>query len=187
MRRINCTLLIAFLLAPLMFLGNPAYGMDISQMETIVANSRGSVDCTLARLQSVLVAGDRQTVQLTQQALDLAVANYAIASESLEKARAGETVSDSTMAACNDIADELGDACDRIADGSLAIAERFYNMASTKYDSLPPPSNPGKIPSGLADIRAQILAASSESAAILAGGRTPGRTDSLGSSRASEI
>ena len=187
MRRMNWALLIAFLLAPLMFSGNQAYGMDISQMETTVANSRGSVDCSLAQLQSALRAGDRQTVQLAQQALDLAIANYAIASESLEKARAGEAVSDSTMPACNDIADGLGKVCNWIAGGSLAIARTNYNIMSATYDSLPPPSNPGKIPNGLADIRALILTASTESAAILAGGSTPDRANSLGSSTATGI
>jgi hypothetical protein len=143
MRRIHSLLLVVFLLVPIMFLSNPAQAMPISQMETIVANARGAVDTALAQLQSALITGDLQTVQLAQQALDLAISNYAIASETLEKARNG---------------------------------------------TQPPSSNPGDIPAGLSDIEAQILAASAESASILAGGGTsPGTAESLGTNTASPI
>jgi hypothetical protein len=54
-----------------------------------VVNARGAVDTALAQLQSALITGDLQTVQLAQDALDQAISNYAIASETLEKARNG--------------------------------------------------------------------------------------------------
>ena len=89
MRRIHSLLLIVFLLVPVMFLSNPAHAMDTDQMQTIVDNARGAVDTALAQLQSAIRTGDVQTVQLAQDALDLAISNYAIASETLEKARNG--------------------------------------------------------------------------------------------------
>ena len=188
MRRINYLLLTVSLLVPLMLLSNPVQAMHIDQMETIVENARSSVDTALAQLQSAITTGDPQTVKLAQDALDLAIANYAIASESLEKARAGETVSDSTMLACNDIANGVGDVCSLIAANSLADAQSAYDTASTTYDSLPPPSNPDQIPAGLGDIQGQILTASTEAAAILGGGGTgSGTADSLGTSAASPI
>ncbi len=188
MKQIHSLLLIASLLVPLMLLSNPVQAMHIDQMETIVENARSSVDTALAQLQSAITTGDPQTVKLAQDALDLAVANYAIASESLEKARAGETVSDSIMLACNDIADGVSNVCSLIADGSLNAAQLAYNIAEGTYGSLPPPVNPDQIPAGLGDIQAQILTASTEAAAILAGGGTgSGTADSLGTSAASPI
>ena len=178
MRRINCFLLTVFLLVPLLFLNNPAHAMPISQMETIVADARGAVDTALAQLQSALATNDQQTVQLAQQTLDLAVANYAIASESLEKAQAGETVSDSTMLACSNIAAGVNNVCSLIAAGSLADARSAYDTASTTYGSLPPPTNSAQIPAGLADIQGQILATFSESTSFLSG--SAGASDRLG-------
>ena len=186
MRQIHSLLLVVFLLVPLMLLSNPVQAMPISQMETIVADARGSVDTALAQLQSALLTGDPQAVQLDQWALDLAVGNYAIAGESLEKARNGETVSDSIMLACSDIAEGVVNVCSLIAANSLADAQSAYDTAFSTYDNLPPPSNPNQIPSGLGDIQGQILAASTEAAAILAGGGT-GTADSLGTSAASPI
>lgn len=185
MRRIHSLLLIIFLLVPFMVSSNPVYAMHITQMETIVANARGAVDTALAQLQSALTTGDPQTVQLAQDTLDLAIANYAIASESLEKAQSGETVSDSIMLACNDVADGVGNICRLIAANSLTDAQSAYDTASNTYSNLPPPSNPGQLPAGLADIEGQILAASAESATIIAGGG--GKADSLGTSTASPI
>ena len=169
MRRIHSFLLIICLLIPFMVSSNPAYGMQVSQMETIVANARGAVDTALAQLQSALTTGDRQTVQLAQQTLDLAIANYTTADESLAKAQAGETVSDSIMPACNNIADGVVDVSNLLAANSLAEAQSAYDAASNTYSNLPPPLNPGQLPAGLADIESQLLAASSESASVLSG------------------
>ena len=184
MKRIHSLLLIVFLLVPFMASSNPAYAMHISEMETIVANSRSAVDTALAQLQSALTTGDRQIVQLAQNALDLSIENYAIASDSLAKAQAGDTVSDSTMEACNDVADGVGNVCNLLAAGNLSDAQAAYDTA---YSTLPPSSHEGEIPSGLADIKSQILAASSDSATIIAGGGTTGTSESLGTSNASPI
>ena len=185
MKRIHSLLVIVFLLIPIMVSSSPAYAMPIDQMETIVADSRGAVETALAQLQSAVRTGDPQTVQLAQQTLDLAIANYAIASETLEKAQAGETVSDSTMLACSDIADGLDKVCEWIAAGSLAIAQTSYNIVSTTYDSLPPPSNSGQLPAGLEDIAEQISATFTESSSITSG--SSGASDGLGINTASPI
>ena len=189
MRRIHSLLLIVFLLIPLMLSSNPAYGMDTGQMETIVANARSAVDTAMAQLQSAIRTGDVKTVQLAQDALDLAIGNYAVASESLAKVQeAGGAVSDSVMLGCNDVANGVINVCSLIARNNLPDAQSSYNTASTKYDSLPPSANPGEIPGGLADIQAEILSASSESATIIAGGGTDsGTADSLGTNNASPI
>ncbi len=189
MKRMNYLLLTVLLLVPLMLSSITAQAMHIDQMQTIVTNARNAVDTALAQLQSAIRTGDVQTVQLAQQALDLAIGNYAVASESLEKAQAGEPVSDSTMQACNDIANGVSNVCSLIAGESLSAAQVAYNIAEGTYGSLPPPANPDQIPVGLADIQAQILAASSESATIIAngGGTGSGTADSLGTSTASPI
>ncbi len=158
--------------------------MHIDQMRTIVKNSKVAVNSALTQLQSAIITGDPAVVQLAQQTLDLAIANYAIASESVEKMWAGETVSDSTMQACNDVADGVVNVCNLLAANSLAKAQSAYDTLSS---SQPPPANPGQIPFGLADIEGQILAASSDSATILAGGGSTGTSGSLGTNNASPI
>jgi hypothetical protein len=177
MKRINCFLLSAFLLIPLLFLNNTVHAMPISQMEaivqmeTIVADSRGAVDNALAQLESTLRTNDQQAVHLAQQALDLAVANYAIASESLAKIQAGQSVRNSTMLACSDIASGVNSVCNLIAAGDMSAAQAAYT-------SLPRLTSPGQLPAGLADIEGRILAASTEAASVLSG--SAGADDGLG-------
>ena len=155
--------------------GNPAFSMDTGEMETITANARKAVVCILTRLQSTLISGDSQEVRLAQQTLDLAVSNYAVAGETLEKVRRGESVSDFIMPACNDIADEVVNICNLIGAGNLESAQLAYETSSSIYSSLPPPANAAQIPAGLADLEVQIMAATAEAATILSGAGREGK------------
>ena len=112
---------------------------------------------------------DRKLVDEARDLLDLAITNYAVASESGD---------DADLNDCSEIAAGIINACNLLSAGSLDEARAAYDGAASTYAGLPPPADPDGLPEGLADIQADILAAFTDSASILASGGTTG--DGLG-------
>ena len=124
---------------------------------------------SLWRVESANRDGDSQAVRLARDLLDLAITNYAVASESGD---------DADLNDCSEIAAGIINACNLLSAGSLDEARAAYDGAASTYAGLPPPADPDGLPEGLADIQADILAAFTDSASILATGGTTG--DGLG-------
>lgn len=187
MKRITRLLLTFLLMVPLMAAGNAANAMNLDEMQTIVSDSRAAVDQALAQLEAANAGGNLQAIQLAQNALDMAILNYDIASESLAKAQKGLVVNDSVMLACREIAAGVTNTCNLLEAGALGDAQVAYDATAARSADLPP-QDTGGLPAGLADIQANIFSALAESSSIMAaGGRGTGDGLDVGTGTASPI
>jgi len=168
MKRILGFIFIALLLVPLAGIANPADAtMPESDGVRIVEASHQAVQDSIDALQAANDSGDIELIDQALQALNLAVKNYAVASEYLARLQAGEPLDDTVLTNCYVIADNLSNYSSKLLAGQLDGAQAFYTEAMRAEAFLPAPASPGVIPAGLADLSSRLTTVSSEAVSLL--------------------
>lgn len=176
MKRLLGLVFMVMVLVPFMASVTPAYEMHEDDARATVDVSYQAVENVLAALQSANASGDTAKIDLALQALDLAMANYAVASDHLAMIQAGNPVDDAILLACDAVTGALNSFSSLVAANDLDAAQVSFTHAQGLAADLPPPASPGALPAGLAGIESQIIAASAEASSILwgTGGGTGG-------------